>query len=1655
MKRQLSFCFFFLLMGFTFLHPAAAALPPSTRDGTPFCGVSNWQPDSRRYARTLANLNVGEPRTVRLIYFLPNDRPFRAEVAQRMKDEIRNLQTFFAKQMGAHGYGRRTFSLETDARGEPMVHRVNGQHPDSYYITAINVGSVFTEVESAFDANSNVYLIVLDNSTADLGEGIAGLGTRYSKNGGDALVTDEFEWWVAAHELGHAFGLKHDFRDGAYIMSYGPGEERLSKCSAEFLVSHPYLNPAVPIEEGSSPTIEPVSPLRYPAGSKSISLQFKIGDSDGIHQALLFVETVQPHLSAGDIEVKACHGLRHDRNFIFNFEYDGVIPSDGLTNLSNPTAHPITVGAVDAGGNFHTENFILAETSRDYIASLEGHTDWVDFVSFSHDGKTLASGALDGAVRLWDVEMETSIIVPVPVALSVSLSPNGRTLALGSWDGRVTLWNVATRQNIATLEAHINAVSSVSFAPDGKTLASGSSEGTVRLWSVATRQNIATFRGHTNWVSSVSFSPDGKTLASGAEDGAVKLWNVATRQNIATLEAHIDGVSSVSFAPDGKTLASGSSDRTVKLWDVETELNFTTLAHVSPVTAISFSRDGSLLASGTAAGTVELWDTSRWMQSRLDAATEVKIPDPNLRAAISTALGLPPSAPILAAHMETLKELEALEASISDLTGLEWALNLRWLFLESNSISNVFPLAGLTNLKVLRLAFNSISDLSPVSGLLNLADLNLPGNHIADISAISGLTNLRVLDLAFNSISDLAPLAANIGLGDGDLVDVRGNPLNYLSIQAHISSLQERGVSVDFDIWTPASLVKIAGDQHGPPATPLPNPFVVEVRDGDGLRLEGVSVAFGITAGGGTLSTTSTTTDADGRARSVLTLGPNSGITIVSVAAGGIETPVTFTAVARDGVVIPDSNLRAAVGNMLGKAPGAPLVPAEIATLTEFYAPEASIGDLTGLEFAINLIRLNLNDNSISDVSPVSGLTNLTALYLDSNDISNISAISGLTNLTLLVLASNNISDISAVSGLTNLTALYLDNNDISNISAISGLTNLTQLALASDNISDISAVSGLTNLTALYLDNNDISNISAISGLTNLTQLALASNNISDISAVSGLTHLTTLSLYNNDISNISAISGLTNLTSLVLAENDISDISAVSGLTNLTWLALARNSISDLSPLVSNMGLGEGDFVSVEVNPLSYASIHVSIPTLQGRGVEAVFFDRTPTALLKISGDRQTGKSGAELANPFVVEVRDSNDSAFEGVPVTYTVTQGGGTLSVRSTKTDANGRAESTFTLGPNAGTNTVEVSATGVEGTVIFSSVPQEVPIATSDATLSIVPSPAPSPAIGEQLTLSLNIAHGENVAGYQATVQFNNSALRFISSAIGDYLPAGAFPLNAAASGNTVTLAATSLAGESNGDGTLATLTFEVIAVEASTLMLSDVILSDSAGTPSRPNVEDGRVVERPQLKGDINRDGIVNILDLVLVAGQFGQSGQNNADVNGDGIVNILDLVLVAGAFGNVAAAPASDPGDLATLTAADVGHWLAQARQLDLTDATVQRGVLVLERLSAAFTPNETSLLPNYPNPFNPETWIPYQLAKAADVRLTLYAVDGTVVRNLALGYQLVGTYQSKSRAAYWDGRNLFGETVASGIYFYTLNAGDFSATRRMLIRK
>ena len=373
--------------------------------------------------------------------------------------------------------------------------------------------------------------------------------------------------------------------------------------------------------------------------------------------------------------------------------------------------------------------------------------------------------------------------------------------------------------------------------------------------------------------------------------------------------------------------------------------------------------------------------------------------------------------------------------------------------------------------------------------------------------------------------------------------------------------------------------------------------------------------------------------------------------------------------------------------------------------------------------------------------------------------------------------------------------------------------------------------------------------------------------------------------------------------------------------------------------------------------------------------------------------------------------------------------------------------------------------VKESVLAVSDAILTDSAGRELPILTNSsrieptlsstsAVVDLTPASVLAPAIGERLAFNIRILEGQNVAGYQIKLQYDKHTLKPVLASAGVYIP-GISPTKPFISQEFLTLSAASSTGVGSGDGVLATITFETLATHASTVKVSGYLTTPN-GLRLTPTFKDAKVIVA--LFGDANRDGTVNILDLVLVASSFGQrvpETGNPADVNEDGVVNIVDLVTVAGAIGGGAAAPSLHPQALAGLTAADVQHWLTQAQQMDLSDPLSQRGLRFLAQLLTALIPKETALLVNYPNPFNPETWIPYQLAAPSEVTLTIYAIDGSVVRTLALGHQPVGIYQDKSRAAYWDGRNAVGEPVASGVYFYTLTAGDFTATRKMLIRK
>ena len=779
-----------------------------------------------------------------------------------------------------------------------------------------------------------------------------------------------------------------------------------------------------------------------------------------------------------------------------------------------------------------------------------------------------------------------------------------------------------------------------------------------------------------------------------------------------------------------------------------------------------------------------------------------------------------------------------------------------------------------------------------------------------------------------------------------------------------------------------------------------------------------------------------------------------------------------------------------------------------LTNLTELYLYNNSISDISPLAGLTNLTWLDLDNNSISDISPLRGLTNLTWLYLDNNSISDISPLAGLTNLTWLILLNNSISDISplvantglgnddtvyvngnplsdasinthipalvsrgvtvefgaivvqpedmaqmgdipdpylraaieaelgkasgdtisaddmatltqleaedvdirVLTGLeraTNLTELYLDNNSISDISPLAGLTNLTRLILLNTFISDLSPLAGLTNLTTLQLVGGSISDLSPLAGLTQLTRLDLVDHSISDLSPLAGLTNLTFLSLVYSPISDISPLAGLTQLTLLNLEDNNISDISPLAGLTNLEILALENNSISDISPLVANTGLGNDDTVYVNGNPLSDASINTHIPALVSRGVNVEFgaivvqpedmaqMGDIPDPNLRAAIEAELGKASGDTIT--------ADDMAtltqLEAEDVDIRVLTG---LERATNLTELDLDNNSISDISPLAGLTNLEI-------------------LWLYNNSISDI-----SPLTGLTNLTWLDLDNN-SISDISPLAGLTNLEILWLeNNSISDISPLVA---------NT---------GLGNGD---------VVGVSGNPLDSASINTHIPALQSRGVTVQFDDIVAQP---ADVNGDGTVNILDLVFVASRLGNQGQNlPADVNGDGVVNILDLVLVAGMFGAAASAPSAHPQAHETLTAVEVRQWLTDAKALEVTDPIIIRGIVVLQQLLVSLTPTETKLLPNYPNPFNPETWIPYRLAEDAFVTLTIYDQTGHAVRTLDVGHQTAAIYENRSRAIYWDGRNQVGETVASGVYFYHLSAGDYSATRKMLILK
>ena len=747
-----------------------------------------------------------------------------------------------------------------------------------------------------------------------------------------------------------------------------------------------------------------------------------------------------------------------------------------------------------------------------------------------------------------------------------------------------------------------------------------------------------------------------------------------------------------------------------------------------------------------------------------------------------------------------------------------------------------------------------------------------------------------------------------------------------------------------------------------------------------------------------------------------------------------------------DAVVrIPDSNLRAAIAEALGKSPNAPIAVGEMEGLKRLEAWDWGIRDLTGLQFATNLNVLSLGDNQISDLSPIAGLIDLEKL----------------------VFPLCNVSDLSPIAGLINLKNIDAWLNPISNLSPLVGLTKLEVIGIGETEISDFKPLAVLTGLKDLDIQNNNISDISFLAGLTKLTRLTLAFNDISDISPLAGMTNLKWLVMNHNEISDLSPLDGLReNITTLVWHDNPGFPKVGPTIEGPWLWVVVPYEAPTDSKDLLSEASGGavteteiathgavEGEPVGTDVwtfrrlPPTGWGNINEML----GNRDDTFRFSNMLYGAVSLHSPRQQVKTlyvGSH--NEFKVWLN--------------------GTLIYESLRYHASFGYTDSLPVTLQQGRNVLLVMVRPLYNAYFGFEPGTEYTVANTGVGYTFSPTPV---HIGDTFTLDMRAENISGLAGWQFDIAFDPVALEAIDVTEGDFLKTDGgntfFQSGSTdnAAGKITGLSAIRLSTQGvTGTGTVLQVTFKAKSAGETELTLQNFEFASITGEHIPAVAQQIYITVEEQLAaGDVNRDGRVSILDLVLIAQQFGQRVPTGSpvDLNGDGAVSILDLVLAIREIDNttgLAPPVALNPDLIGTVQAAGldpamIETWIAQARLEDDGSLVFKQGIEFLENLLASLIPTETALLRNYPNPFNPETWIPYQLAESAEVVLTIYDANGEMVRYLTLGHQAAGMYQSRSRAMYWDGRNQLGEPVASGLYFYTLTAGEFSATRRMLILK
>ena len=1348
-----------------------------------------------------------------------------------------------------------------------------------------------------------------------------------------------------------------------------------------------------------------------------------------------FAQEDEPYLVIGDGHWGGVNSVAFhpDGNKIASASADGTIklwnPNTGVV-LRTLTGYSVAFhpdGNTIASGSDGNTIKLWDSKTGEHIKTITGHRGDVNSVAFHPDGNKIASTSWDGTIKLWDTntgELLNTLTGHTDNVYSVAFSPDGNTIASGSSDNTIRLWDTNTGELLNTIGGHTDDVYSVAFYTDGNTIASASADETIKLWDVKTGEFLKTLTGHTYDVYSVAFSPDGNKIASASGgywvyDKTIKLWDAHTGENLKTLEGHTYDVYSVAFSPDGNKIASGGKDNTIRLWDANTGEELNTLARHYGYYSIAFSPDGNKIASASGGhrndDKTKLWDAHTGENLKT-------LGGPGHRRDVKSVAFSPDGNKIASASWDnTIKLWDADTGELLNTLAGHYGYSIAFSP-DGNKIAS----AGWDN--TIKLWNTNTGEL-----------LNRLEGHTDDVYSVAFYTDGNTIASASadETIKLWNPNTGELLKTIGGNIRLLGRHTDHVvSVAFHPDGNKIASASSDntiklWDTNTGELLNTLEGhtDHVNSVAFHPDGNKIASASSDNTIKLWDTNTGELLnTLEGHTDHVNSVAFHPDGN--KIASAGWDGTIKLwhVEPAAPTPKEPRTTVSLSKSSIVAPNKTftLDAILENTGGVSAAATL---------QFYGPvkvertttQATSGTLPAIDFTdktlgepIDIAAMAVDSTRKETITTTAPATAGTYAYKAC--IQRADGAGGTdeicSDVFTVTIAPPDLQFVKVWAEPATVApgATFKLYATVSNAGGKSDRTTLWWYSLGdSDNTEEPEELQG-TRIDSLPMaDGKTVvtKHITVTASETPGTysyRLSIDSvegegdtdNNSSDFKI--------TVALGGPDlvIDSVQASHLSGSLDSLKLGDNEITLSATVKNIgtakSDSTTLRFYRSANAHLS--IDDTKIAS----DVEVPPLNPQETFIhSINTTAGHATKypkpSIYYFGV---LVGSPSNEINTDNNWSVANNIVKVIVD--DAALEG--------------------------HDSRLRL--NVPPNFISEVAYS-QGYTYFLLTAQCLPVAASGSEAALDPDLYTNQICTIRLYLpSDNLSRDpvDNPAYFMFHVEVPRDKLGDIAEeGAGDVFKSVIFTALGELAGKIV---------KSVGGIFFASFT---------TGMEVGEIIMNYHKTHAEAEAQTPTVALEDPDKAQ---------LCLFLIPGRL--SSVEISILQKFTPVNTDDTLI--GAYGNiwnleetwrlenpdVTAAPGAPS---MSLTDYPLFQYLPSEVQAYILQYFGEDGGIGVVHPETLQIPQQTSLLANYPNPFNPETWIPYQLAKPADVKLTIYDINGHVVRDLDLGHQRAGTYRSRSRAAHWDGKNESGEPVASGVYFYKFTAGDFSATRKMLIRK